>query len=918
MLDLRENMIVIDGEIKTFSVERCWSASSSYRRNVIFKNNPKTYSYSYDKVLWLTNPEILDPRNCLLLHNGRRLYPLSYIAAFQNGYQTYWYVEYYNGAYACYKGSEIEFIQSCLEDNCVKNVLEYLRDVATTNPLKADDGTLLLLKQYENIDYIHDCSAAASYLNPRKFSDKHLLSSQLIYPFGCNASQQKAIQAAFEHQISIIQGPPGTGKTQTILNIVANIICQGKTVMIVSNNNSAIENVIEKLDSYKLGFIAAQLGGSENKSKFLESQTTEKAIPKEVLLWRSEKSNTSMLNAVKDQSTALQKVFKLQERLACAKQELAALEIEKTHFEQETSITPDFKIRKQLSSLKLLDLWCQLQTEGEYKSHGIFAKYIEQIRWTLYKLRLKNIFTGIGLDFKKNNFFDLIPIIQRYFYDTKYLELSREIDTIQKTLAATDAKGLMAQLSETSLCYLRSIIYRRFGKGHERHVFQLFTPDFIKEYPIVLSTTFSARGNFKSDALFDYVIMDEASQISAETGALALMCAKNAVIVGDSMQLPNVITDEIRLKLQNIGNAHAIDPDYDCSKLNFLESVCRVFSDAPQTLLREHYRCHPKIINFCNQKFYGGKLIIMTEDNGEIDVLKAWRTVPGNHSRGKFNPREIEVITREVMPAISPEKSKIGVIAPYNEQVNAINAHLKSNVDVATVHKFQGREKDAIIMSVTDDTINSFSDDPNLLNVAVSRAKHQFCLVVSGNDQPNSRNISDLLAYITYNNCTIVNSKICSVFDFLYEQYEDARKDFLKRHNRISEYDSENITFALLENIIEGNQSFSNLGIICHQPLRQLIRERSLLSNDERQYVSNGGTHIDFLIYNRVSKHPVLAIETDGYQFHKQGTKQAVRDDMKNNILSKYNIPLLRLTTIGTDEEARIKKELSLILNLSE
>lgn len=61
-----------------------------------------------------------------------------------------------------------------------------------------------------------------------------------------------------ENQISVIQGPPGTGKTQTILNIIANILMQGKTVQIVSNNNSATENVYEKLSSskYNLGFVA--------------------------------------------------------------------------------------------------------------------------------------------------------------------------------------------------------------------------------------------------------------------------------------------------------------------------------------------------------------------------------------------------------------------------------------------------------------------------------------------------------------------------------------------------------------------------------------------------------------------------------------------------------------------------------------
>lgn len=54
-----------------------------------------------------------------------------------------------------------------------------------------------------------------------------------------------------ENQISVIQGPPGTGKTQTILNIIANILMQGKTVQIVSNNNSASgekEKIVEMLD----------------------------------------------------------------------------------------------------------------------------------------------------------------------------------------------------------------------------------------------------------------------------------------------------------------------------------------------------------------------------------------------------------------------------------------------------------------------------------------------------------------------------------------------------------------------------------------------------------------------------------------------------------------------------------------------
>lgn len=916
MLNLRENMIVIDSQIKTSQIESCSLNSSGDKYHIAFRNNPsKTYFYGRDKVLWLTDPVLFDPEQCHIYHNGSQQHSLAFIAVFQRGRQKYWYLEYLSGAYKNVDGAEINIVKSCLDNTQSRSIFEYLRSVAAVSPLKvAEDVTPLLLKQYQKIDFIGDDRSVSPYFNPQ-IKLKRFTPQPLIYPFGCNASQQKAVKAAFENQISIIQGPPGTGKTQTILNIVANIIQQGKTVMVVSNNNSAIVNVVEKMERYDMGFITALLGSRENKEAFIAKQETEKAIPDNIAQWHSTEADQSYyLKDIDSQAKALADVFAKQERLALARQELDAFKVEQAHFEQEVEYNRQISVRKHLSSTQLMELWNELQAVVEGTSYsGLFAKWVNIFIDYWLKRKLHKAFVNIPKELTLESITTLIPFIQHQFYEVKLSELFDEINSLDQSLASCDAAQMMKKLQENSMCYLRNILYHKYGKKHERPIITLrsMDEDMIKEYPVILSTTFSSYTNFDKETVLDYVIMDEASQISAETGALALMCARNAVIVGDSKQLPNVVTEEDRLRLLAIAINCNVDERYDCAHNSFLQSILRVLPDVPQTLLREHYRCHPKIINFCNQKFYGGKLIIMTKDNGEEDVISAKRTVVGNHSRGSMNQREIDVITQEVLPALSYPNNEIGVIAPYNRQVDALKHTLGESIDVATVHKFQGREKDAIVMSTVDDKITEFSDDPNLLNVAISRAKKKFCLVVSGNEQSKDCNISDLLAYIVYNNCTVTDSNIHSIFDLLYKQYAEVRTAYLKKRKRISEYESENLTYAMLEQIIEENSEFNHLGIVCHQPLRQLIRHTSALTEEEQLYALHPQTHIDFLLYNRVSKQPILAIETDGYGFHHAGTSQSKRDEKKNHILATFGIPLLRLATTGSNEKQKVIEALT-------
>ena len=127
-----------------------------------------------------------------------------------------------------------------------------------------------------------------------------------------------------------------------------------------------------------------------------------------------------------------------------------------------------------------------------------------------------------------------------------------------------------------------------------------------------------------------------------------------------------------------------------------------------------------KRIGFCNQKFYQNQLIVMTTDHGEQNVLAMYRTMAGNHARGHLNQRQIDVIKEEVLPFLEREGYQdIGIITPYRDQVKAVAAQIGEKYEVATVHKFQGREKDAIILTSVDNVIGEFVDNPNMLNVAV-------------------------------------------------------------------------------------------------------------------------------------------------------------------------------------------------------
>ena len=856
---------------------------------VKFYNNENLYTYTKNNFKIFTNP--LNIGNKIEFNLGN-LYNIDKILKFDLYYKIF-----FNDNST--KVTSIKSLQYNSSENN-NNIFDYFKEIANIVSIKTEDGEALLNRAYQKILFVEKWTALYSYLNPSiKPKDKEF-NSILIFPFGINQSQYQAVKNAMENQISVIEGPPGTGKTQTILNIIANLIYNGKSVAVVSNNNSATANVFEKLKQFDFGYICATLGRKENKENFIQNQN---GLYPNFEYNENDKIEANP-NKNKELIEQLEEFFNLQNNIAINKNILSELKIEIEHFIKQENISNLPKIRniKSLNSQKIMNIKIRLE---ELKRVGIFLK-LELI--LLY---------GIG-DFKfyKKSINEIINVYDKIYYTLKEKELNEAIEKDSKRFELLSKNNIIETLKNNSISILRAYLKNKYKNKKERKIFTLEdlnkkSEKFILEYPVIFSTTYSIGKCLNKDYKFDYLIIDEASQVDLITGALALYNAKNAVIVGDRKQLPNVIPTDSLSKIEELLKKYNIASNYDYVKQSFLTSIIESLNYVNKVLLKEHYRCHPKIINFCNKKFYNNELVILTEDKGEEDVMKVYITVKGSHARGHYNQRQIDIIDKEIMPELKQKLSvdEIGIVSPYNEQkIRLQDAINNENIQIDTVHKYQGREKDAIIITTVNNKISEFIDDPKMLNVAITRSKRFLRLVVSRDICEKDGNINDLVKYIKYNNFEVIESNVKSIFDLLYKENRLARLQYLKNKKRISLFDSENIAYNEIENILKNN--YNNLGIITHIPLFRILENKNLLNKDELKYASHEWTHIDFVIYNKMDKKPSLAIEVDGYTFHKKSTAQSQRDELKNEILKKYNIPLIRLSTIGSDEKNIIKSKL--------
>lgn len=789
-----------------------------------------------------------------------------------------------------------------------ERIIKYLTDISGLSEILGEDRIPLLQSFLKDMSKnINPSSVLYKYVYGYK-ALKIKNASNFIFPFEHNLSQRKALENAFSYDISMIEGPPGTGKTQTILNIIVNAIMEGKSIAVVSQNNFAIENIYDKLKEKDLHYIAAKLGNRENKEKFILEQPD---LPKWIS--RDISNAESFYSKIRKDLAEYDKVL---DNLLCIKNKISELKNERDNLVKEKEYYDAYISTRKSLKVKYHKI---LNSESYIEAFSKLNLY-EDNKWIIRKFKLFCLYIKCGIYnplfyFRKNT--NIRNELAKKYYELKISELEALIENLQERLNVGNFDFIIGEYTGFSEILFKANLIKRYQNMPKKEI-SLDTPRtypeyFLQRYPVVLSTTFSLRYCLSKNFLYDYVIIDEASQVDVATGALALSCAKRAIIVGDEKQLVNIVSSDEQEFDKQYFKRYNISDAYKYSQNNIISSFRKVFKNIPVTLLKEHYRCNPKIINFCNKKFYNNELIPLKSDFMYETPMVVYKTSVGNHGRNNENQREIDVIKDEIIPNEVSDyaiEGKLGIVTPYRNQANSlIKAFKNTGVNANTVDGFQGRECENVILSTVDNNITVFTDTPNRVNVAVSRAKEKLIVVTNGNPHQKDGNIKDLVSYIEYNFSpeAIRNSAVYSVFDLLYKANYRKRMEILNNKKRISDYDSENLIYILIKDILKQYPSFD---VVCHKYLHMIFKNTENLSKREKRYIYNN-SHVDFLIYNQFGNIPLLAIEVDGVNYHRSGSKQAERDKIKDGIFKRFNIELLRLSTNGSNERQLIVDNLN-------
>jgi very-short-patch-repair endonuclease len=678
-----------------------------------------------------------------------------------------------------------------------RSLLRDLRDITEKfNDEELDQTALAALFPHDR--QTSERAASSLPLDNSPLPSPVFAADQLAQTRLLHSSQRAAVVNSLAEPVSVVTGPPGTGKSEVVAAMLLNQLLRGQTTLFASKNHQALEAVLPRLNSALEGgdlIIQTSSRDLAQRQNYLVKLQSLLARPPRPDAVQGEEYRQQFAALFSQQGAALTDISTLEQ----ARQEYEKLNAKLEELRKALPLT--------VQSDDALARWPREMTremveamEAELRSalaqpRGLFQKLWHSLRRSQVEARCNAAhepMLSLPLPFADcplpdpgatsdtwNDFFTtwktwaeatrasalVRSCEQRIAQLPQAEDCSRRMSNAQHGVeektgewmrwAAGGLPNSLTPADREALANLRSGI-QNWGAGRFAKELKQHFPLILRAFPLWSVSNLSARSALPLvPALFDLVVVDEASQCDIPSVVPLLARSKRAVFAGDPMQLRHVSTldavvDQTLLEQHGLTNAQVQRFTYRVNSAFDLAHENASVPDSARVRLDLHFRSHDLIADYGNEAFYNNTLHVVTLTE-RLNIPRGMQ--PGihwTHVAGRLEPGQTGVWCSDEIEAIRGELSRlaaagyrgtVGVVTPFRQQMIRLKDALEAG-DVlppdfmervrflaATAHGFQGDERDLILFSLCggpdmpEGATIFLRENPNLFNVAVSRAR---------------------------------------------------------------------------------------------------------------------------------------------------------------------------------------------------
>lgn len=615
----------------------------------------------------------------------------------------------------------------------------------------------------------------------KQFHKNRPYTKEILEVLPLNDEQEKSVRSALSADVTLIAGPPGTGKTQVVANLIINAAIAGQNVLFTSKNNNAVDVVVKRVNALN----------KELPLILRYEKSAKQCISDYTQLWEKAKSKndsySDAIDAYKRVYTSYdakraQKLQIVDNRNRLDELEQSVCSIRDKYQQLIGVLTEDEVDEVKNAYSAFVDNRNSLQEGPDRLLDKLFKerwekRIIEELNTASLSINsfMANYRPGLNVTPQMterewmsfdNEFKSLIDDLSLIVDYNRLLAQMCESASLEQLDAAmmTEHVELQAKAKTAWNSWLNQHIstFNTQNRGELHDYISLlehnrvddYTPALKQIMPVSAITSLSARRRLPfREAVYDLLIIDEASQCDIASMVPLLMRAKRVAVIGDKQQLNHICLLSKQTDLSLI-LSNEIEPRWSYRGSSIYDLAESMTESENIIQLRDHHRSFLDIIQFSNQEFYDNTLRIATDysrlqspNNGKPILGMQWMNVKGKTVRpengGAYNLKEAEGVIR-ILRRLAMEldfDGSIGVTTPFHLQAEMItkalerDAELRNHLElhnkilIDTVHKFQGDERDVIIFSpvVSEGTKSQslmfLKSTGNLFNVAITRAR---------------------------------------------------------------------------------------------------------------------------------------------------------------------------------------------------